>query len=123
MTRLFIEKEILLDLGYKMLNVTHNKKCKLKPLWDTNFLLSGWQKFKSLTTYPVDKAVGKPLFLNRLEYKLVQPLQRDLGITIKIANAYTLWPTISLLGIYPTDVHTPMDEMLYDQNDSLQHHL
>lgn len=95
---------------------------QIEPLWDINFLLSDWQKFKSLTTHPADKAVGKSL-LNRWEYKLIQPLQNDLAITIKITYAHTIWLTISLLGIYPTGIHAPMDEMPYDQNYLLYHHL
>lgn len=81
---------------------------QIEPLGDINFL-SDWQKFKFNIT-PCWQSMGKSLF-NRWEYKLIQSLHSDLAITIKITNAHTIWLTISLLGIYPTGVHTPMDEM------------
>lgn len=93
---------------------------QIEPLWDINFL-SDWQKFKFNIT-PCWQSMGKSLF-NRWEYKLIQSLHSDLAITIKITNAHTIWLTISLLGIYPTGIHTPMDEMSSNQNYSLQHHL
>lgn len=51
-----------------------------------NFLLSDWQKFKSLTTNTVDKAMGKSPHLNGWEYKLLQPI--EIGITKGFGNNY-----------------------------------
>lgn len=45
-----------------MLNITHIEM-QTETTLRKNFLLSDWQKFKSLTTKPVDEAEGKSLLL------------------------------------------------------------
>lgn len=104
MTRLkLLNTKILFDLEYvkrhSTLLIIRNQ---IEPLCDTNFLLSDvcqpcWQGCEEIGRNIIDRT-----------------LQSDLAITIKITNVHTIWLTISLLGIYPTDVYIPMDEMPYD---------
>lgn len=89
------------------------REMEIKITLQSQFLLIRLAKIHEIKAYPVGKAVGKQaLFIHCWwEFKLVQPLRRAIWWYLsKLQMQTPFGPVIPLLGIYPTDRLTQVQE-------------